>query len=57
MSPRIFVKNNHHISWKNWGIDDFIDMSHRIFNLGLPLSNDEFLRALDIIKRIKGGEK
>lgn len=52
------MKDPHHISWKNFAIDDFIDAALRIYLLGLKghklgFDNDGFLDAVYIIKKRK----
>jgi len=54
MSPRfsfkkIWLKDKHHISFKNFGIDDYLDTAMRAYNIGLPIDNETFLDANDFL--------
>jgi len=53
MSPRIFDKKQAHHSWKNHGIEDYLDTAMRAYNIGLPIDNDVFLDANEFLKGMR----
>lgn len=48
--------DSHHVSWKNFGLDDFLRAALMVYNHGLDLDNDQFLSVSLSLRRMRGGD-